>query len=290
MHTTHENTVNTSTGGIKRAAAIHDLSGFGRCALTVVIPVLSAMGIQTVPMPTAVLSTHTGGFSDFSFLDLSEQMKSFLSHWKKLGIEFDAIYTGFLGSEVQFDIVHRFIEQFKRPETMVLIDPVLGDDGTAYATITPEMIENMKELIKAADIITPNITEAHFLLDMPFGDRSENEVFSMIERLSALGPSKVVITGWRDPASNKIGSICFDSLHNSHPENHCQGAVEASYPGTGDIFASLLLGKLMNGSSLGKASEFASEFVRELILDTLSAGTPAREGVLLEKSLKKLII
>lgn len=272
----------------KRVAAIHDISGFGRCALTVVIPIISAMGIQTVPMPTAVLSTHTGGFSDFSFLDLGEQMKEFFAHWKQLGLTFDAIYSGFLGSSAQFDTVYEFIKYFKRDGTTVLVDPVLGDNGEAYATITPEMIDRMRSLITEADVITPNVTEAHFLLDMPYGERSESEVLEMAAMLSKLGPKHIVITGWEDSASSSVGSICYSAEHGTPTCHRCK-TVNASYPGTGDVFASVLLGKLMSGNDLDTATEFASHFVCSLIADTAKAGTPPREGVLIERSLGKLM-
>ncbi|MEE4604208.1 MAG: pyridoxamine kinase, partial [Desulfobacteraceae bacterium] len=152
---------------VPRTAAIHDLSGFGRASLTVVIPILSCMGVQVCPLPTAVLSTHTGGFEGFSFKDLTATMEDIVAHWQQLDVDFDAIYSGFLGSPQQEAIVAGFIDTFSRPDQLVLVDPVMGDNGKPYTTMTPEMIRGMRSLIAKADVITPNFTEAAFLLDEP---------------------------------------------------------------------------------------------------------------------------
>ena len=151
-----------------RVAAIHDMSGFGRCSLTVAIPVLSAMGVQCCPLPTAFLSTHTGGFQGFTFLDMTEEMPRVAEHWKSLGLTFSAIYSGFLGSERQIGIVADFIREFRTPGTVVVVDPVMGDDGQAYQTYTPAMCGGMARLAELADVITPNATEAAFLLGLDY--------------------------------------------------------------------------------------------------------------------------
>ena len=151
-----------------RVAAIHDMSGFGRCSLTVAIPVLSAMGVQCCPLPTAFLSTHTGGFQGFTFLDMTEEMPRVAEHWKSLGLTFSAIYSGFLGSERQIGIVADFIRDFRTPDTVVVVDPVMGDDGQAYQTYTPAMCGGMARLAELADVITPNLTEAAFLLGLDY--------------------------------------------------------------------------------------------------------------------------
>ena len=153
---------------VPRTAAIHDMSGFGRSSLTIILPVLSTMGVQVCPLPTALLSTHTGGFEDYVFLDLTEHMESIASHWKKLGVDFDAVYSGFLGSSDQVDIVRRFIDDFRKDEQMVLVDPVLGDDGETYGPFGEDMVTEMRRLVEKADIITPNYTEASLLLEQPY--------------------------------------------------------------------------------------------------------------------------
>ena len=148
---------------VKRVAAIHDLSGFGRASLTVVIPILSTMGVQVCPLPTAVLSTHSK-FEDFHFIDLTGEMSDYIRHWKQLGISFDAVYSGFLGSPRQIDIVTDFIDHFSQQDQLVIVDPVLGDNGALYGPLNKDMVTEMQSLIKQADIITPNITEASLLL------------------------------------------------------------------------------------------------------------------------------
>lgn len=149
---------------IQKVAAIHDLSGFGRASLTTIIPILSTMEIQTCPLPTAVLSTQTSGFEDYSFIDLTDYMEEHIAHWKKLNLDFDCIYSGFLGSVRQIQIVSDFVEYFKRKDNLVVVDPVLGDNGSLYDTMGEEMVCEMKKLVSKADIITPNFTEAAFLL------------------------------------------------------------------------------------------------------------------------------
>lgn len=275
----------------RRVAAIHDLSGFGRCALTVVIPTLAVMGIQPVPMPTALLSTHTGGYSGFTFLDLTSEMKKIARHWKETDIHFDAVYSGFLGSGEQCVVVSDFIRCFRRDETIVLIDPVMGDDGELYSTVTAEITEGMRDLVRVADIITPNVTEANILLakDNPGSKDSHildrTEVASCLMELCSLGPREVVITGIR--MGKDIVSACCEKggvpVFCAHPR------IELSYPGTGDLFASVLLGRRLMGNSLAISCEEASGFVYDVIRRSSCSGQPVREGILLENFLYKLI-
>lgn len=270
-----------------RVAAIHDLSGFGRCALTVVIPTLSAAGLQCVPMPTALLSTHTGGYSGFSFLDLTAQMERFSAHWLELGLTFDAVYSGFLGGAEQIDVVKRFIGAFRRPETLVLVDPVMGDDGLPYSTVTPELLSGMAELVSHADVITPNLTEAFFLLGRPVEEVRASDAGGLLYGLAELGPRRVVITGV--PDGEGVATVSLDLDAGVGPLVYTLPRVPVSYPGTGDLFASVLLSGLLGGRALGEASAFASDFTREVMLDTLACGTPPREGVQLERNLWRLL-
>ena len=151
-----------------RVAAIHDMSGFGRCSLTVAIPILSAMGVQCCPLPTAFLSTHTGGFEGFTFLDMTDEMSKVADHWASLGLTFQAVYSGFLGSERQIGVVEDFIRRFRGPDTVVVVDPVMGDYGRVYQTYTAAMCSGMARLAELADVITPNLTEAALLLGQPY--------------------------------------------------------------------------------------------------------------------------
>jgi len=274
---------------IKRVAAIHDLSGFGKASLTVVIPILSSMKIQACPIPTAILSTHTGGFKDYSFLDLTDNMKDIIAHWKKLDLSFDAIYSGFLGSEKQIDIVIEFIQYFsQKNETLVVVDPVMGDDGKLYATITESMVKEMKKLISKSHVITPNLTEACFLLDENYDqDISEELLKSWLKRLSDMGPEVVIITSVPDESKSKIGVLAYERTNNRFWEV-TNNYISALYPGTGDAFASVIVGSLLNGDSVPMAIDRATQFVSTCLKASYGYKYPQREGILLEKVLDTL--
>ena len=271
---------------IPRVAAIHDLTGFGRCALTVIIPVLSAMGIQVCPVPTAILSTHPGGFGPFVYRDMRDIMDQYMSHWKQLDLKLDCIYSGFLGSEQQAGMVAGFIKDFKRgKQPLVIIDPVMGDNGKLYGVYTEEMKNKMRNLVKEAHIITPNLTEACFLLDIPY-DEKPMEIESMkrlLQMLSQIGPDKVVITGVTDTNGSSC-NIALEKAANSYWKVPYY-SIPTQYPGTGDIFASVMTGELLKGSSLPIAIDKATQFLSFAVGMTYSYKTAEREGVLLEKAL-----
>ena len=185
-----------------RVAAIHDLSGLGRCSLTVALPVLSVMGCQCAPMPTAVLSSQTGGVTGYTFCDMTDQMAPIAAHWKAVDARFDAIYTGFLGSEAQLSLVERFFDDFADSNTLILVDPVMGDDGAAYDTYGPELIAGMAHLANRAHIITPNFTEAAFLLGLP-GDSLKNGTVSPEEAVKKLSNTAVSVDGVLEQAKTK---------------------------------------------------------------------------------------
>ncbi|MCI2059161.1 MAG: pyridoxamine kinase [Oscillibacter sp.] len=262
-----------------RVAAIHDLSGFGRCSLTVAVPVLSAMGVQCCPLPTAFLSTHTGGFSGYTFLDMTDAMAAAAAHWKALGLTFDAVYSGFLGSARQIGIVESFIRTFRGPSTVVVVDPVMGDQGQAYQTYTPDLCVGMARLAALADVITPNLTEAAFLLEIPC-DRLGTDGQSLraaAEKLSLGGRRSVVLTGVSLEAG-KTGALCFDAASGELSAVQT-AAVDRVFLGTGDVFASVLTGALVGGASLQAAAERAAEFVRACAERTAAEDLPVREGV-----------
>ena len=274
---------------VPRTAAIHDLSGFGRASLTVVIPILSCMGVQVCPLPTAVLSTHTGGFEGFSFKDLTATMEDIVAHWQQLDVDFDAIYSGFLGSPQQEAIVAGFIDTFSRPDQLVLVDPVMGDNGKPYTTMTPEMIRGMRSLIAKADVITPNFTEAAFLLDEPVPRTISTErVKEWMLRLSDKGPGKVIITSLPVPEKQKTSAvIACDREDGRFWKIDCQ-YIPAYYPGTGDAFASVIVGSLLQGDSLPIALDRAVQFVSTAIRTTFGYSYPTRNGVILERVLPSL--
>ena len=262
-----------------RVAAIHDMSGFGRCSLTVAIPILSAMGIQCCPLPTAFLSTHTGGFGGFTFLDMTDELPKVAAHWKSLGLGFQAVYSGFLGSERQIVIVEEFLRDFRGADTIAVIDPVMGDHGAVYQTYTPAMCAGMARLAELADVITPNLTEAALLLDIPYGELPVGEAGcrEIVERLSLDGRRSVVLTG-ASTAPELTGAMCFDA-RTGQTEAVQTRRVPQEFHGTGDVFASVLTGALVQGASLPDAARQAVDFVRACAERTARAGIPMREGV-----------
>ena len=262
-----------------RVAAIHDMSGFGRCSLTVAIPILSAMGVQCCPLPTAFLSTHTGGFEGFTFLDMTDEMPKVADHWARLGLAFQAIYSGFLGSERQIGIVADFIRRFRRQDTVVVIDPVMGDHGRVYRTYTPAMCAGTARLAELADVITPNLTEAALLLDRPYDALPEDEagLLEITRQLSGDGRRSVVLTG-ASAGPDLTGAACFDAATGRTRMIQTR-RVPREFHGTGDVFASVLTGALVGGAPLPAAVERAVEFVRLCGERTAAQDLPMREGV-----------
>ena len=269
-----------------RVAAIHDMSGFGRCSLTVAIPILSAMGVQCCPLPTAFLSTHTGGFEGFTFLDMTDEMPRVAAHWARLGLEFQAIYSGFLGSERQIGIVEDFIRRFRRPDTVVVVDPVMGDFGRVYQTYTAAMCDGMARL---ADVITPNLTEAALLLGQPYETLPAGEagLRQITERLSLEGRRSVVLTG-ASLAPGQTGAVCFDA-RTGQTQVVQTAYIAHEFHGTGDVFSSVLTGALVRGASLAEAAGEAAGFVRACAERTAAEDLPMREGVDFEPLLGLLI-
>ena len=285
---------NFNGGGkpLPTALAIHDLSCFGKCALTVVLPVLSASGVETVPIPTALLSTHTGGFEGFYFEDLTRQMGRITEHFDELNIKTDAIYTGFLGSEAQIEKVSAIIDRFGgEGKALVMVDPVMGDDGRLYSTYTEELMLGMRELCKKADIITPNLTEACFLTDTeykPAIEGGESEALAYVsgiaERLLCFGVKKVVITGIH--YGDMVATYGYDT--EGGEILHASEYVKHPYPGTGDLFASVLLGRLMRGRDFEEAVSTASDFTKRVIEYSAEFDSPIRNGVAFEPFLCEL--
>lgn len=271
---------------IPKVAAIHDLSGFGRCSLTTVIPILSVMGIQVCPLPTAILSSHSDGLGNFSFLDFTPYMKDFIQHWKEMALEFSCIYTGFLGSYEQIEIVSKFMDDFKtKKEQLIVVDPVMGDGGELYITYTKKMSKAMISLVKKADIITPNMTEACLLLQKPYENKvySKKEAKILLKELAELGPNKIVITDVL-LAENSHGNLGYDKekdLFIHVPINY----VPEIYPGTGDMYASVLTGSITIGERLDIAMNKATAFVEEAAKGTYQNRSFNKEGIAFEKTL-----
>ena len=272
---------------LKKVVAIHDLSCVGRCSLTVVIPLLSVMGVQACPLPTAVLSSHSGGFQNVVCKNLTEEIKLFSEQWEMNKLEFDCVYSGFMASVDQIGITKEVIKRFTNKESLVMVDPVMGDEGKPYSLITPELINNMRTLVAEADIITPNYTEACFLLKKEYkgNDVDWRDLLPWLPELAAMGPEKVVITGI--PDGEKLVNLgyekstgCFYIGSNSR--------IGERYPGTGDIFASVLLGKLLWQEGFGVALSKAGEFVAEAIAATRELNLPVREGLAFEQVIEQV--
>ena len=268
-----------------RIAAIHDLSCFGRCSLTIALPVLSAMGCQCCPLPTALLSAHTG-FPGNTFLDLAAEMGRIAEHWAAMDLQFDAIYSGFLGSADQVDTVARFFDTFKKSDTAVIVDPVMGDHGTAYRTCTPELCRGMRVLAENSDVITPNLTEAALLLDRPYEEIRQADAYEVVRRLSLGGRRSVVLTGYFSEPG-QTGALCFD--RDSGESKAVQTPREPQdFSGTGDLFASVLAGGAARGVPLFQAAQAAADFVRDCTARTLAEGLTEQDGVDFEPLLGQL--
>lgn len=273
----------------KRLLAIHDLCSFGRCSLTAVIPVLSAMGVQVCPFPTAVFSNNlTYGNADF--YNFSPHMEKFMEIWKKNGYQYDAIYSGFLADDEQIGIVRDAISFFARKEdTLVVVDPAMGDDGKLYAVFKPAIVAAMRQLIAGATVITPNFTELCLLLDIPCTGQipSVADLNAWCRKLVRMGPEKVVITSVPAPG-NQIKNVSYDNASNSYNECSTQ-RIPLSTCGTGDLFTSVLTGCLLKGFPLALATEKAMTFMSSVIGSTYEARTDPREGVIVEPCLKELM-
>lgn len=269
--------------------AVHDLSCFGKCSLTVALPVLSAAGAEVTALPTAVLSTHTGGITGYTFRDLTEDIPAIVNHWKSLKLHFDAIYTGYLGSFEQLELVSKIIGEFRGKDTLVCIDPVMADGGKLYPAFRPDFPAGMAKLCAKADIIVPNLTEAAFLLGEPYreGPYDEEYLTHVLHGLAKLGPRRIVLTGvWTEP--EHLGCAVYDAS-TGNTGYAMSKRIDGFYHGTGDVFASALLGALLRGLPLCDAAKIAADFTAGSIRRTHEAGTDVRFGVNFEAGLPEYL-
>lgn len=276
---------------VPRVAAIHDICGLGRCSMTAVLPVLSVMGAQCCPLLTASLSAHMGfpPSEKSPILDLTQQMAGTAAHWGELDCSFDAIYSGFLASEAQIAIIQDFYNRFRTGHSLVLVDPVMGDHGRTYRTCTPALCRAMSRLAEQADLITPNLTEAALLLGEAYENapRTEEAARRWLWRLSLAGTRSVVLTGLSF-APGEVGAGCLEAGTGTTAFAMASRAP-AQFPGTGDLFAGVLLGALLRGADLAGAAGQAVAFVRRCAAYTLEQGSPAAEGVQFEPLLGELL-
>lgn len=263
-----------------KVLSIHDLAGFGRSSLTTIISVMSKFGHQCVPAPTAVFSTHTA-FKGYQMQDLSNFLDDYIEHYNILNLEFDAIYSGFLGSKHQIDSVLLACKKF--PNSLVIVDPVMGDEGKIYKTYNKEMCNEMKKLIANADIITPNITEVKILLDLPldFKIENDNHIIDLMQKLEKFGPKTIIITG-----IHLKKDIVTTAFYNNGVTNFYDNPyIDTYFPGTGDLFTSIVIAKLLNGDNIEQSVIFASNFIYKAINYTLKLKTNPLFGVEFESLL-----
>ncbi len=269
----------------KRAIAVHDISCVGRCSLTVALPILSAAGLNTAIIPTALLSTHTGEFTGYTHLDLSSQLRPIGEHLATLGLHYDTFYSGYLANGAQADEVLRLMDQLCDEETHIFVDPAFGDHGRMYSLMDESMPRQMRRLVSRARTIVPNVTEASFLLDLPYpGEEAGEEIISdFCRRLLALGPENVVVTD----VNFRPGQTGIAILRRGmdRPLYLFHERFQGVFHGTGDIFASFLLGALMNDQPLETAAQTALDMTRAAIVHTVQDGEPLRYGMQFEKTL-----
>ena len=271
----------------KKIAIINDISGYGRCSTAVILPIVSYLGIQGCALPTAVFSNHTG-FPSFFCKDFTQYMPAYISEWKKLDLQFDGILTGFLGSERQIAIVEDFIQQFRNPNTRVIIDPVMGDNGKIYSTYTDKLCQKMRRLVAYADIVTPNLTEACILTNTPYKacGWTHSELNTMAQKLLDMGARQLVITGilmGKDSVGNAVAEQGKMTIFQR------QRVVEETRSGTGDVFAGIIAADAVNGIAFAPSVKRASRFVRQSLVETMKSGETARNtGIDFEATLYKL--
>lgn len=272
----------------KRVLAVHDLSCVGRCSLTVALPILSAAGLEASALPTAVLSTHTGGFTGMIFRDLTQDLPAIFQHWKTLDLAFDAIYTGYLGSAEQVALVEQLFDAFRGEQTKIIVDPVMGDHGKLYPGMSEKMPQLMKRLCQRADVIVPNQTEAALMLGRPYLETPDQaEVDDLMQALREMTRASVVLTGI-SPEEGKLGAAVYDR---ETGQSACPAAphMPGSYHGTGDVYASALTGAYMAGKTLVQAAQIAADFTQQSIVETLPLGLETRYGVCFERALPQLL-
>ena len=289
---------------MKRVLTVQDISCVGKCSLTAAIPVISAMGIEVCPLPTAILSNHTA-FSSFSFLDLTDKIPEILNEWKKQGFHFDAIYTGYLGSIKQIDLVHKILDEFAQNDTLVVIDPCMADNGKLYTGFSQDFVQQMAKLCGRANVILPNMTEACFLVNQDYDifTHTNESITKLMEKLLSLGANHVVLKGV-DFSSDKIGVAYYSQKNNNDSRNligksmiensiddmkiYFHHRYDENFHGTGDLFASVVTGTLVLKKELKEAVEIACDFIQESIECTLSNPNYNWYGVEFESALRNL--
>lgn len=269
---------------IKKVLIFNDISSFGKCSLTTIIPILSVLKIQPIPIVTSVLTTHTGGFKRVKNFNLTEFMPEYLKSYIENNIDIDAVYTGYFGNKKQCDIVLDYINYYNNKK--IIVDPVMGDNGKIYSNITDDIINGITNLVKVSDIITPNLTEAKILLgkNLNIKNMTQEKAIKMLYDLRKLGPKTIIIKGITLENNNTYNFI----YENEKVYKVCYKLIEQNYPGTGDIFCSIVLSENLNGKSVKDGVYKATNFLQKVIKNTYDSGTDPKNGVHFENYLYKL--
>lgn len=267
-----------------KIANINDMTGFGRCSLAAAWPIVSCLGVQLCPLPTAILSNHTG-FESFYMEDFTEQMRPYMDEWKKLDLHFDGILTGFLGSAEQIDIVEDFFGKFADENTCVMVDPAMGDDGILYQTYSTEFAAQMRRLLPYASVVTPNLTEACVLANTPYSENpTEAELVSMAQVLSEMGPAHVAITGVN--RGDHLDTVCYERNRGIYTIS--TELVESERAGTGDVFSAVVAAGMLLGVDFKQCVQKAADFVHDCLAYSEGLGIPENDGVFFEPLLSSL--
>lgn len=273
----------------KKLLTIQDVSCYGQCSLTVALPILSAMGVETAILPSAVLSTHTGGFKGYTFRDLTEDIPAIGEHWQKEGIRFDAFYTGYIGSKRQLDHIKTIVRECGNEGALFIVDPVMGDNGKLYAGFDEDFAAEMARFLAGADVILPNLTEAAYLVGEPYrGEGYDRDyVEKLLPRLSALSGGDVVLTGV-SYAPDKLGVATY-TAQTGRIGYYFEERIDGSFHGTGDVYASCFAGALTQGYSLEEAAALAVDFTVQAIRATLPERKEHWYGVKFEQAIPYLV-
>lgn len=273
---------------MKRIVTIQDISCVGKCSLTVALPVISACGIETAVIPTAVLSTHTA-FKGFTFHDLTNEIKPITEHWKKEGFKFDAIYTGYLGSFEQVKLMSDFFDDFKTDDNIIFVDPVMADNGVLYPGFTQEFADEMAKLCSKADVIVPNLTEACYMLHKEYVAEgyTREYITDILKGLSELGAKNAVLTGVSFQ-KDRVGVMGYISEEDRFFEYYT-ARIDASFHGTGDVFASACVGAMVRGLTLENSLKTAANYTVDSIIKTMSEPNHVTYGVNFEQSIPMLL-
>ena len=268
----------------KKIAAINDFCGFGRCSLAVSLPIISAMKIHCCPVPTSIFSNHTG-YESFYYTDYTEHMDAYIHEWKKLGLHFEGILTGFLGSPEQIGIVRRFLQEFKAEDTVTIVDPVMGDNGKLYPTYSSELAKQMASLLPLADILTPNLTEACILAEAEYNENmGEDELTEICKKLSEMGPGSIVISGLE--RGDHLENFIFE--RGKEPQVLRERKVGPCRAGTGDVFSSIIAADAVNGTDFIHAIQHASSFIAKVLHRAVEMDLPQTDGICFEEFLNEI--